>query len=554
MVAEDSTLPVVTVYFERIFSMLKGKISREKLVEVIPYLGLDIEEEAEDHIRIEYNPNRTDFSTDWGLARALNNFLEFQTIQGESDISESGVMLRVDRSVSNVRPYLVATVIKGIQIDDESIRQIISMQEDLHNGIGRKRKKVAIGIHDFDVISHAIEYLTEPSDFSFIPLNCSKEMSVSEILKETKVGAEYGHIVSSTDRYPIIRDSDGGVLSFPPIINGDLTKLSEQTKNLFIEITATDMRAAEDALAIVSFTFAEAGGQIESVRLNYEDKSIFTPNLIPRDVPFDLQYSNSLIGLDLTEDEAMGCLRRSGIASRVEGGKVIASIPRYRFDILHQVDVVEEVAIGYGLDRIEPSFPKSSLSGRFKKSQVTMGHIRDSLAGLGLIEVMNFSLVGEEMLAKADFDRNNPTLTVMNPKTVEHEILRSSLIPSLLSVLAKNIHESYPQKIFEISKVFVGGRDTMEERYHAAVAITHSSANFTEIKSYLDALLLQSLGLECATKPAVHGIFIDGRSATIIGRAEKIGLIGEINPKIIGKFGLRTPVVSFEVDLDVLIR
>lgn len=530
--------------------MLKGVISKEKLVETIPYLGLDIEEEAERYVRIEYNPNRPDLSTDWGLARALNAFLEFERSWDDYKVSQSAVTLRVDASVSKIRPYIVAAVAKGVELEDESIRQIIAMQEDLHNGIGRRRRKISIGIHNFDVLRPPIEYLAEGGDFAFVPLNQDREMSVEAIVKETEVGKEYGYIISGQGAYPILRDSAGGVLSFPPIINGNLTRLSEETSNLFIDITAIDLKAAEAALSVLVTTLADAGAKVESVNVNYRGKTIVTPNLTPQEMTLNLDYANMLLGLDLTEEEAINCLRRSRIPSSSHDGKVRVWVPRYRFDILHQVDLVEEIAIGYGLNRIQPTFPEGRVSGRMGERQIIKGGIREALVGLGLVEVMTFSLVSRELLSKAGLGAHEGTLKVIDPKTMEHEIPRTSLIPSLLSVLSRNIHEEYPQRIFELSTIFINGVNGIEERSHLGVVIAHSSANFTEAKSYLSSALAQSLGLESSTLADTHPTLMEGRTARIICKGEKVGSVGEVHPRVLERFGLRTPVSAFELDLD----
>ena len=250
------------VYFDRLTSMLKGQVSKKKLEEMIPYLGLDLEEIAGEYLRIEYNPNRPDFATDYGLAKALNSFLDLETKWSDYKVSKGSIVVKVDKSIQSIRPYLVGAVARNVKIDDESIRQLIALQEDLHNGIGRMRRKASIGVHNLDVLKPPFEYLAVEPSFSFVPLNETKGMSMSQILSETETGKQYAHLVNSFSKYPLLRDSAGGVLSFPPIINGDLTKLTASTKNLFIDMTATDLKTAENALAIFITTLADAGAAI----------------------------------------------------------------------------------------------------------------------------------------------------------------------------------------------------------------------------------------------------------------------------------------------------
>jgi phenylalanyl-tRNA synthetase beta chain len=281
MVKESSIMPVVTLYLDRLKSLIKDKVSTDTIIGKIPYLGMDLEEVSEDHLRVEYNPNRPDFSTDYGIARALNGLLGFESGCPEYRLTDSGIRVSVDRTVREVRPYIVSLIVTGCNLDDESIRQIITMQEDIHNGMGRNRRKVSIGIHNLDVVKPPIKYTTATREFRFIPLGANKPMSIQEVLDKTDMGREYGQIVSGFNRYPILNDSTGEVLSFPPIINGELTRVSSQTKNLFIDITATDFKTSEDALAILSATLQDAGGILKSVKVEYPDRVLITPDLEP---------------------------------------------------------------------------------------------------------------------------------------------------------------------------------------------------------------------------------------------------------------------------------
>ncbi|HEY4673630.1 MAG TPA: phenylalanine--tRNA ligase subunit beta, partial [Nitrososphaerales archaeon] len=373
--------------------MLKGQVSKKKLEETIPYLGLDLEEVAEDYLRIEYNPNRPDFATDYGIAKALNSFLELQTAWKDYNVSKSKIVIKVDKSVQGIRPFIVAAVARNIKLDDESIRQIIALQEDLHNGMGRMRKKVSIGMHNLDVLKPPLEYLAVEPVFSFVPLNETKSMSMQDILTSTSTGREYAHLVNQFSKYPLLRDSAGGVLSFPPIINGELTRLSSSSKNLFIDITATDLKTAENALAVLATTLSDAGASIESVKVQYPDQSLMTPDLSARQEAVDVEYANRLLGLQLTKEEIVKSLRKARLQSKTHSNKIFAKVPRYRIDIIHPVDLVEEIALGYGIFRIDPSFPASKAVGMYNPLQVELSRVRETLIGLGMLEVVNFSLV-----------------------------------------------------------------------------------------------------------------------------------------------------------------
>ena len=521
----------------------------EPYIERLPYLGLDIEEKAQDYIRVEYNPNRPDFSTDYGIVRALKGLLGLEKGCPKYSVQKSDLVVKVDKSVEEVRPYIVSALIEGITLDDETIRQIIAMQEDLHHTIGRRRAKVSIGIHNFDVLKPPIIYTTEAPDFKFVPLGGAEPLSMSEILDKTPVGQKYGWIVAKHKRYPILIDSLGQVLSFPPIINGELTRVTSATRNLFIDITATDLKASEDALAILVTTLADAGGTLKSAEVRYPNLTLLTPNLSEMEMEVELKKVNRLLGLKLKSKEAVECLARSRIDAEYDGGKLTAKIPRYRVDIMHPVDLVEEVAIGYGLDKITPTLPPTKTVGRPHPELKRLSAIRDVCVGLGLTEVMNLSLTSEAALYTNLGRQAQEAIKVEEPKSSEHEYLRDMLIPSLLLNLATNIHEPYPQKLFELAKTFHRRGSEIVEEYHLAVITSHSEANYTEAKSLLDAITQQTFGLRCETKPASNPLFIQGRCAEVKGGVLE-GMIGEIRPEVLQAFNLRMPAAALELNIN----
>ena len=546
-------MPVVTVYYDRIFAMLKDKISKEELTEKIPYLGLDIEEQNDEYIKIEYNPNRPDYSTDYGLARSLNSFLDFETEYSKYDIHESDFVINVDKSTKEVRQYIVAAVIKDIKLDDETIRQIITMQEDLHNGIGRKRKKVAIGIHNLDVIKSPLEYITVDDSFSFIPLNKDSNMTVKEILN-SELGNQYANILTGNNRYPIIRDSNKQVLSFPPIINGDLTRLDSKTTNLFIDVTGTDLNALCNALSVLFTTLSDAGGKVYSVKINSDEYKMKTPEIREEIMEVEIEYVKSLLGLELSEKEIIEYLRRCRISAKIAGNKVIVKTEPFRFDLIHPVDVIEEIGLGYGIHNLKPTLPGSDMTGGFDQKQQFLDKTRDVLTGLGLIEIMTIGLISEDMLEKSEMSTKN-LLKIVDTKSIEHEILKNSNVPAILKTFSKNIHKKYPQRIFEISKVFSKKDGEIYEHYQLTVGLAHAAVNFTEASSYLNAFGKQLLDIDLLTKANENELFVRGRGAEIINeKGNKIGIVGEINPQILENFALRTPIALFDIDLDELLR
>jgi phenylalanyl-tRNA synthetase beta chain len=535
---------VLKIYFER-FAKMTG-LSQEKLLDRLPYLGLDIESVEADFVRIEYNPNRADFSSDYGIARALRGLVGVETGVPNYTATSGKIHVNVDENLAKIRPYIACAAARGLKLDEETVRQLISMQEDLHNGIGRKRKKVSIGLHNLDVLKPPITYRALPSSFEFTPLGSDKKMSVESILRSTETGVLYGKILEGASGYPMLYDSKNTVLSFPPIINGIDTKVDTSTKNLFIDVTSTDERVGDEALAIVCAAVADAGATIESVSVDHKRNSKVTPDLTPTKMKFSGGLASAMTGLDLTLSQMRDCLRRSRL-DLDDGGQAI--IPRYRVDILHPVDLAEEVAIGYGLDRIEPEYPPSKDAGRFDRRIVVSDGVSESMSRAGFIETMNYDLVDEQSLYNRFTRSSDGKVEVENPRTIEHSLLRDSILPSLMSVLSRNVKAAYPQKIFEVGRVYLREGSKIIEESHLAALVAHSSSSFSEAKTYLVPLIEEKLGRTLSTRARNHWAFAEGRCAEIVVDGRTLGFVGEVRPSAVASFGLETPVVGFEIDL-----
>jgi phenylalanyl-tRNA synthetase beta chain len=546
-------MPVVNVTIKRLKKLVPG-IEMQKVLNMLPFVGLDIESVDNNVVRIEYNPNRPDFSSDYGIARALHGLLEIETGMPKFKVTgKSGLAVKVEPAVRKIRPYIVAFVARNGRLDGETIKQLITMQEDLHNGIGRKRKKASIGIHNLDVVQFPVTYRTVSSDYSFIPLDESSKCSIDQILKGSEIGKQYGHILSEFDRYPIIVDKLGTVLSFPPIINGNATKVNEKCSNLFVEVTATDQKCAEDALAILAVTLYDAGFEIRTVTIDSGKKRIQTPKLKPRIIPADSSYVNRILGLTLNTSQVISCLKKSRLDAKAIGKKIVCTIPRYRTDINHSIDIAEEVAIGYGIYNLKPIFPDSQTAGKKNSLSIYFDAISETLTALGMIESLNFSLTSKEVQYGAFGILAKDVLSVDGSKSIEHEILRDSLIPSLLQSLSYNIHEQYPQRLFEIGKTF-HKESTIVEIWNVGAVVAHTDAGYTEIKSTMQALLKSCFGKGASTRASANQMFMDGRCAEVIFDGKSVGVIGEIIPRALENFKLRVPVAAFEIDLLAVIK
>ncbi len=556
MAQEYSLLPVVNITTSLLNKFFPEKDVTE-LQELLPYVGLDIEGLDNQVIRVEYNPNRPDFASPYGIIRALKGILDIETGIPKLRLFKNGIYkIDVESSVKQVRPIIVSLVAKKNNVhDNEAIKQLILMQEDLHNGIGRRRKKASIGIHDLDSIKFPITYKTVTDDFFFVPLGVESSNTIKQILNEFDVGRQYRHILENSNKYPIIVDADNNVLSFPPIINGNVTKITPKTNNLFIEITANNQKAADDILAILAITFQDMGFEIHNVSISSSGVIQLTPKLETISIDVDVSYINSMLGLELTKKEIMSFLKKSRLDAYLSGTDIITCIvPRYRTDILHAIDIVEEVAIGYGIYNLKPRMSAWTSIGQKSSISIYFDIIRRTLAGLNMLEVVNFSLVNKKsQYEHMGLKTPDNILSVDATKSEDHELLRESMIPSLLQTLSHNVHWPYPQRLFEIGTIFHLD-NTIKESWCLAAAVAHNNADFTEIKSIMQTFLKMAFDKDIFTQENANPFFIEGRSATVVlDKKSVIGMIGEITPLAIDNFKIRVPVSVFELNLSQLL-
>lgn len=521
---------------------------------MLPFIGLDLEHQDDKNIRLEYSPNRPDFSTFYGIARALNGLLGKEMGIPKFEIFENSKnLINVDSSVLEIRPFIVGTVAKGHQLNNKTIKQIVSMQEDLHNGLGRKRSKASMGFHNLDNMDFPLEYTTA-ENLSFIPLDNSSELTLTEILSNTEPGKKFGKLLAES-RYPILRDSKGNVISFPPIINSEGTRIRDGVNNLFVEVTGIDKKAVNNVLDNIVATLADIGFKLETVIVQQGNtRDSFTANLNTSLPNIKTDYINKALGLSLSNEDIINCLRKSRLdATVIDSGTINCVIPNYRIDIFGPIDIVEEVAIGYGLYNMEPSLPEFRFNGNKSRQNYFFDKIRQAMIGMGLIENINFILSNKDIhFKKMNLDKPN-FFTVNNSKSDEHDILRQSLLPSLLFSLSKNIHEEYPQKLFEIGPIFKPEKENFE-KWNLCCVNAFNGVTFSEIKAVLQTLMEICFNVKFETKPSENLSFVRGRSADIIYKGGVIGQIGEISPLLIDSFKIKMPVAAFELDLTELLR
>ncbi len=532
-------MPVITLYYDDL-EELSG-LDKDTVLQKIPMMGCDIERIEGDHVDIEFFPNRPDLYSTEGVARALKGFLDVETGLRDFIVTPSDIEIAKDREIGNIRPYIVCAVVRDMRFNSRSIESLMALQESLHWALGRNRKKVSIGVHDLGRIKPPFRYVAQDPDFRFTPLDSTEPMTMREILEKHPKGMKFAYIIEKFEKYPLILDAEDNVLSFPPIINCELTRVTEDTKDLFIEITGLDP-AVSVALNIVVASLAERGGKIESVTIDGRTR---TPRLEPGLMRLKSSEVKEHLGFKLENDEIIHCLEKMRYGAKAQGNTIRVSVPAYRSDILHNWDLIEDIAIGYGFDKIKPELPSTSTTGRAHAISKLKDSIREIMVGLGYFEVLPFTLTNERM----QFDmmrreRREGITHILYPISEDHTIVRPTILPNLLEILSINRHRELPQRIFEVGEVVL---DCKTGQKLGAVAI-HPQANFTEIQAVVDAVMRERR-TEYEVAQSDDPAFIEGRRADIIIKGEKAGVLGELHPEAISNFGLEHPIIGFELKL-----
>jgi phenylalanyl-tRNA synthetase beta chain len=554
---ENSNMPVITLQQDRFSDFVGHELTIEEIEEQIPWIGFDIEEKGEDYIKVEFNPNRVDFSSHIGVARAFQGLKGWKTGIPQYRVHKSDVMLEIDKSVQEVRPYMLGAVVREMELDNATVKELMDIQEDLHWGVGRDRKKASIGIHNLDNIKPPFKYLgANPQEARFVPLGETNEMTLQEIIEKHENGRAYKHLVDWSLKYPLLIDHRGEVLSMPPIINGELTKLDTETNTLFLDVTGPDLKAVEQCLNVLVTALADMNGRIESIQVKYPERIRYSPDLTPQKMTLKPSYANKLLGLKLSEDQIIKCLEKCRLSAKTTKGSIYVEVPAYRIDILHEVDLVEEVAIGYRYYRLKPSQPQTVTTGGYHEVTRLADTIRQIMIGLNFTEVVNFILTNENRQFTMMRRKPQETIKIANPVSSEYSIARACLIPSLMKNLVDNKHESFPQRIFEVADIIAFNPKAecrSQRKLQLAGVLSHAAASFTEIKSIVEALLANIGMKKWEMNPVSDPSFIQGRVARITLGKKDVGCLGEIHPEVLNNFELENPVCSFEMNLESLL-
>jgi phenylalanyl-tRNA synthetase beta chain len=562
------TIDVDYAEFERLLGIaLHGDMA--KLDEILSFVKSEVKlyDKQEDVVSIEIkDTNRPDLWGIEGLARALRGFLNVAKGLKNYAVGEPIIDVHVDSRLDSIRPFMGCAIVKNVKLTGTIIRGLMHLQDKLDQTYGRNRQKTSIGLYDYSLLTPPLNYtVVKPEEISFVPLGFEEKMNLAEILERHPKGIEYGHIVKKHSVYPIILDSKRKVLSFPPIINSnDLGRVTAETRHVLVEVTGTLHETVLNTVKLVTLALIDRGGEAYAATVRYPpnysalslDKDV-TPDFRNKRVNLNVEYANQILGLQLTGKRMAELLLTAGFGvENVNAKSVTVLVPCYRIDVMHPVDLVEDVAVAYGYNNIEPLWRELPTTGSVRPEQRLLDVARELMVGLGFQEILNYTMTNpDNLFAKMNREKTR-IVEIANPKVATMTCLRNWLLPSLMEFLSNNQSVEFPQKIFELGKITLLDKKretkTRDEEWLAA-AISHANASFSEIKSALDAFFA-NLGLKWQIRETLHPSFIDGRVGAAIVNGVNVGVLGEINPQVLGAWKLENPTAAFEINMQKIIK
>ncbi|MBN2352948.1 MAG: phenylalanine--tRNA ligase subunit beta [Spirochaetales bacterium] len=582
-------MPKIEVNRDIFFKQIGKKFTKDKLVEVLECAKGELDEVDEEHgvLKIELNDtNRPDLWSSVGLARAVRTWLTgerpaykfFAAGKGKKATPKKRII--VDEKLKSIRSYIAAFVASGVKVDEAGLIDLIQTQEKLCGNYGRKRKSIAMGVYRSDIIAYPVNYTAaDPDKTRFTPLGLEEEMSLREILARHPKGVEFGPIISGFKRFPYLKDAHGECLSLPPVINSaKLGAVEVGDASLFIELTGTDLNTLLLACSVVACNMADSGYEIEPVSVEYPfetpyGQTIVTPFYFQKPVSFRLSEAVRLLGDKIAASEALACLKRmgnsvkrgsakpapSGAEGLTTGGAKSADVfvlqpPPFRNDFMHPVDAIEEIMMGRGLGSFSPIQPEAFTVGRLSPREEFTRRAREIMVGLGYQEMIyNYLGAKADIVGKMKGDGTD-LLEIANPMTENYEAVRNSILPNLLATEAGSANAVYPHRFFEAGRI---ARLDPSENYGSTTRVFLSlfvadrAADFNAVSADLSGLMYY-LSREYVLEPLDDPRFIKGRSARIMVEKECVGVMGEVHPQVLEAWGVQTPCVAAEIDLDLL--
>jgi len=540
-----------TINLNKWILLEKVGLSEGQLKEFLFKLKSEVSPVSDDEYSVEINADRVDMLGLGGVVRALKGISGKELGELKYTVKETDYMLVIDKVPQ--RPYALACVIHNVKLSPEAyLKEIIQFQEKLHETIGRKRKKVAIGIHDLRKIkSKIIRYSLVSTNDKIVPLGSTVPMTLSEVLRETEQGRKYGEISLREGRMPAIMDSDYNILSLPPVINSEETRLEPNTNSLFVDVTGTSLDAVSQTLDILATNFAELGAEIGAVMIKESEGTIRkSPLLTHNRLRVSLKEIESILGIKLSQEDAKRFLEMMREDVVIGDGVLEVVIPPYRVDIMNVTDVAEDIAMAYGYENFALNEVKVYRVGSLSPKSSLYRKLRTLIIGAGFQEIYTLILTKSTRQV-------GEIVQIENPISQEYDSVRNSLIWNMLTFMSNNQHARFPVRVFEIGEVVL--RDSTTDTgyrnfFRVSIGVMDSKVSYESIQAPVHEILLALSGEKPEYKRTVNDVFMRGRTAEILLKGRSVGVIGEISPVMLNKFQLLYPVALAELDVDTLLE
>jgi len=556
-------MPTISCYYKDLQNLYGQKIELEELPDLLSKAKAEFKEydEKTGELKIELvDTNRPDLWCVEGVARQIreavlhkkSNYPFFSSDPSEND------MIIVDANLKDIRPFIGGFLVLNINVDDALLTQLIQTQEKLCVNYGRNRELIAIGVYDASKITFPVYYKGfKEKEIKFAPLGFSEQMNLGEILEKHPKGQEYAKLVKKYPLYPVIMDKNSNVLSFPPVINSDdLGKVTEGNKMLFVEVTGTSLEAVILSTNILACNLADRGADIKPFAVKYDSDTVVTPKDLAQIVSVEKSYLEKMLGETISADSIREKLSSMGFTVTLCENKITCKSPPYRRDCIHPVDLVEDYAIARDYNSFSPQMPDKYTVGSVAPIAELGDTVRTLMTGMGFQEFITYILTGKEKNFYKMRREETDIVEVENVMSDTYSVLRPSLLPVLLEIESKNLRVEFPHKIFEEGEVVIY---SPEENYgsktvhNVSALISHGNGNFSEIHSYLHSLMYY-LAIPYKLEETTDPTFIDGRVGKIICFGREAGIIGEIHPEVLERWGINMPVSAFELTLNEIVK
>ncbi len=566
-------MPKIDAPEKLFFSLLGKEMTEEELIDIFPVAkaeldGHDVENKV---LKIELNDtNRPDLWSPAGVARALFTYesgeipyYDFFSTKDESKDNEGRVIID-DESAIGIRDFSIGFACRGVEVDDDMLKNLIQSQEKLCFNFGRKRKTIAMGIYRSDLINYPVHYAAvDPDKTKFVPLGMDEELSLREICQKHPKGKEYGYIVSSYDKFPYLYDDKGETLSFPPVINSArIGAVEVGDSEFFIEVSGPILNDLLLAVNILACDLSDMGFEILPVKviLNQDTpygREITVPYYFQQPQRASFKTIRKTLGLDLTKDECIAALAKMGVYAVADDEYVYIECPEYRNDFLHAADIVEDIMIGHGLLNFAPVLSAEFTKGSLSPAEEYSRKVKRLMVGLGFQEMMYNYLGSRREYIDNMHISDEKAVFIANPMSENYEVIRPSILPCLLESESVSGHAVYPHLIFECGKVTVKD-ESDNSGTHTGNSVGFFASDlqmgYNNAASYIQTLMY-FLRKEYSLAPVEDDPrFIPGRAAYVMYKGEKAGIFGETHPQVLESWGCTMPSVMAELDMDILLK